>query len=75
MMASLLSISRRRSTVAAASGAAFRRLARGPNTDTAIYGGRDVRNAAGMETLKGSPIPEVTLVVPTFAAVFLVPEE
>jgi hypothetical protein len=57
------------------SGAAFRRLARGPNTDTAIYGGRDVRNAAGMETLKGSPIPEVTLVVPTFAAVFLVPEE
>ena len=28
-----------------------------PNTDAAIYGGRDVRNAAGMETLTGSNHP------------------
>ena len=44
------------------------------NTDAAIYGGSDVGNAGGVETLKDSTIPEVTLVAPPLAAVFLVPE-
>jgi 1,4-alpha-glucan branching enzyme len=44
------------------------------NTDAGIYGGRDVGNAGGVETLKDSAIPEVTLVVPPLAAIFLVPE-
>jgi 1,4-alpha-glucan branching enzyme len=44
------------------------------NTDAAIYGGSDVGNAGGVETLKDSTIPEVALVVPPLAAVFLVPE-
>ena len=44
------------------------------NTDAAIYGGSDVGNAGGVETLKDSTIPEVSLVAPPLAAVFLVPE-
>jgi 1,4-alpha-glucan branching enzyme len=44
------------------------------NTDAGIYGGRDVGNAGGVETLKDSSIPEVALVVPPLAAVFLIPE-
>jgi len=44
------------------------------NTDAAIYGGSDVGNAGGVETLKNSTVPEVSLVAPPLAAVFLVPE-
>jgi 1,4-alpha-glucan branching enzyme len=44
------------------------------NTDAAIYGGSDVGNAGRVETLKDSTIPEVSLVAPPLAAVFLVPE-
>jgi 1,4-alpha-glucan branching enzyme len=44
------------------------------DTDAALSGGSDVGNAGGVETLKDITIPEVTLVVPPLAAVFLIPE-
>ena len=44
------------------------------NTDAAIYGGTNVGNAGAVKTLDHGPIPEVSLVVPPLAAVFLVPE-
>ena len=44
------------------------------NTDAAVYGGSDVGNGGGVNTLNQHPIPEVNLVVPPLAAIFLVPE-
>ena len=48
----------------------FRRLA----GDAAIYGGSDVGNGGGVSTLDEGTVPEVNLVVPPLAAIFLVPE-
>jgi 1,4-alpha-glucan branching enzyme len=44
------------------------------NTDSAIYGGNNVGNGGGVNTLDEGEIPEVSLVVPPLAAVFFVPE-
>jgi 1,4-alpha-glucan branching enzyme len=44
------------------------------NTDAALYGGSDVGNAGAVDTLDESTVPEVSLVVPPLAAIFLVPE-
>jgi 1,4-alpha-glucan branching enzyme len=44
------------------------------NTDAAIYGGTDTGNAGGVSTLHGGAVPEVSLVVPPLAAIFLVPD-
>ena len=44
------------------------------NTDAAIYGGSNVGNGGPVKTLEHGPIPEVSLVIPPLAAVFLVPE-
>jgi 1,4-alpha-glucan branching enzyme len=44
------------------------------NTDSAIYGGSDVGNGGAVNTLDEGDIPEVSLVVPPLAAIFLVPE-
>jgi 1,4-alpha-glucan branching enzyme len=44
------------------------------NTDAAMYGGSDVGNGGEVNTLNQHPIPEVSLVVPPLAAIFLVPE-
>jgi 1,4-alpha-glucan branching enzyme len=44
------------------------------NTDAALYGGSDVGNAGTVDTLDEGTVPEVNLVVPPLAAVFLVPE-
>ena len=44
------------------------------NTDSALYGGSDVGNGGGVDTLSGGDIPEVSLVVPPLAAIFLVPQ-
>jgi 1,4-alpha-glucan branching enzyme len=44
------------------------------NTDAAVYGGTNVGNAGAVKTLGHGPIPEVSLVLPPLAAVFLVPE-
>ena len=44
------------------------------NTDAAIYGGSDVGNGGSVKTLDDGPVPEVSLVVPPLAAVFLVPQ-
>jgi 1,4-alpha-glucan branching enzyme len=44
------------------------------NTDAAIYGGSNVGNAGEVNTLNDHPVPEVNLVVPPLAAIFLVPE-
>jgi 1,4-alpha-glucan branching enzyme len=44
------------------------------NTDAAIYGGTNVGNAGAVSTLDEGPIPEVSLVIPPLAAIFLVPE-
>ena len=43
------------------------------NTDSAHYGGSNVGNGGGVDTLSGE-IPEVSLVVPPLAAIFLVPQ-
>ena len=43
------------------------------NTDADIYGGTNVGNAGGVNTLQEGAVPEVSLVVPPLAAVFLVP--
>ena len=44
------------------------------NTDAAIYGGTNIGNAGAVKTLDHGSIPEVSLVIPPLAAVFLVPE-
>ena len=44
------------------------------NTDAAVYGGSNVGNGGAVNTLDNMPIPEVNLVIPPLAAIFLVPE-
>jgi 1,4-alpha-glucan branching enzyme len=44
------------------------------NTDAALYGGSDAGNAGAVDTLNEGMVPEVSLVVPPLAAIFLVPE-
>jgi 1,4-alpha-glucan branching enzyme len=44
------------------------------NTDSALYGGSNVGNGGAVSTLDEGTIPEVSLVVPPLAAIFLVPE-
>jgi 1,4-alpha-glucan branching enzyme len=44
------------------------------NTDSSVYGGSNVGNAGAVSTLDEGTIPEVSLVIPPLAAVFLVPE-
>jgi 1,4-alpha-glucan branching enzyme len=44
------------------------------NTDAAIYGGSNTGNAGEVNTLNDHPVPEVNLVIPPLAAIFLVPE-
>jgi 1,4-alpha-glucan branching enzyme len=44
------------------------------NTDSALYGGSDVGNGGAVTTLDEGAIPELSLVVPPLAAIFLVPE-
>jgi 1,4-alpha-glucan branching enzyme len=44
------------------------------NTDASIYGGTNVGNGGAVRTLDHGPIPELSLVIPPLAAVFLVPE-
>jgi 1,4-alpha-glucan branching enzyme len=44
------------------------------NTDAQIYGGTNLGNGGAVNTLSQGPIPEVSLVIPPLAAVFLVPE-
>jgi 1,4-alpha-glucan branching enzyme len=44
------------------------------NTDAAVYGGGNVGNAGEVNTLNQHPVPEVSLVIPPLAAIFLVPE-
>jgi 1,4-alpha-glucan branching enzyme len=44
------------------------------NTDSALYGGTNIGNAGAVGALDEGTIPEVSLVVPPLAAIFLVPE-
>jgi 1,4-alpha-glucan branching enzyme len=44
------------------------------NTDAAVYGGSNVGNGGTVRTLEGGGIPELSLVVPPLAAIFLIPE-
>jgi 1,4-alpha-glucan branching enzyme len=44
------------------------------NTDSELYGGGNVGNAGAVRTLDEGMIPEVSLVIPPLAAIFLVPE-
>jgi 1,4-alpha-glucan branching enzyme len=44
------------------------------NTDAAIYGGTNTGNGGAVRTLEHGTIPEVSLVIPPLAAIFLVPE-
>ena len=44
------------------------------NTDAAQYGGSNVGNMGAVRTLDHGVTPEVSLVVPPLAALFLVPE-
>jgi 1,4-alpha-glucan branching enzyme len=44
------------------------------NTDSALYGGSNVGNGGAVNTLEDGTIPEVSLVVPPLAAIFLVPQ-
>jgi 1,4-alpha-glucan branching enzyme len=44
------------------------------NTDSALYGGTNVGNSGGVHTLHEGEVPEVSLVVPPLATIFLVPE-
>ncbi len=44
------------------------------NTDAAIYGGTDVGNAGAVKALSQDATPEVSLVIPPLAALYLVPE-
>jgi 1,4-alpha-glucan branching enzyme len=43
------------------------------NTDAAVYGGSNTGNGGEVNTLNDHPVPEVSLVVPPLAAIFLVP--
>jgi 1,4-alpha-glucan branching enzyme len=45
------------------------------NTDSALYGGSNVGNGGSVNTLDAGTIPEVSLVVPPLAAIFLIPEQ
>jgi 1,4-alpha-glucan branching enzyme len=44
------------------------------NTDADVYGGSNVGNGGTVTTLEGTEIPELSLVVPPLAAIFLIPE-
>ena len=44
------------------------------NTDSEVYGGTNVGNGGAVRTLEQGQIPEVSLVIPPLAAIFLVPE-
>jgi 1,4-alpha-glucan branching enzyme len=44
------------------------------NSDSALYGGSNIGNAGAVRTLAEGAVPEVSLVVPPLAAIFLVPE-
>jgi 1,4-alpha-glucan branching enzyme len=44
------------------------------NTDAALYGGSNVGNAGAVNASPGGGVPEVSLVIPALAAIFLVPE-
>jgi 1,4-alpha-glucan branching enzyme len=44
------------------------------NTDSQRYGGANIGNGGTVKTLDEGAIPEVSLVVPPLAAIFLVPE-
>jgi 1,4-alpha-glucan branching enzyme len=44
------------------------------NTDSALYGGSNVGNGGTVSTLDGGGVPELSLVVPPLAAIFLIPE-
>jgi 1,4-alpha-glucan branching enzyme len=44
------------------------------NTDSELYGGANVGNGGGVRALGGGMVPEVSLVVPALAAIFLIPE-
>jgi 1,4-alpha-glucan branching enzyme len=44
------------------------------NTDAAIYGGTNTGNGGAVHTLPHGSVPEVSLVIPPLAALFLVPE-
>jgi 1,4-alpha-glucan branching enzyme len=44
------------------------------NTDAVLYGGTNVGNGGAVRTLDGGEIPEVSLVVPPLAAIFLAPD-
>ena len=55
-------------------GAVRRHLARGPQYRCGRYGGSNVGNAGAIRTLDEGSVPEVSLVIPPLAAIFLVPE-
>jgi 1,4-alpha-glucan branching enzyme len=44
------------------------------NSDAALYGGSNVGNAGAVSTVVTSDSPELSLVLPPLAAIFLVPE-
>ena len=44
------------------------------NTDSALYGGSNLGNEGEVRTLDEGAVPEVSLVVPPLATIFLVPE-
>jgi 1,4-alpha-glucan branching enzyme len=44
------------------------------NTDSALYGGSNIGNGGTVSTLDGGGVPELNLVVPPLAAIFLIPE-
>ena len=44
------------------------------NTDSELYGGSNTGNGGRVRTLDTGPVPEVSLVIPPLAAIFLVPE-
>jgi len=44
------------------------------NSDSALYGGSNIGNEGAVRTLHEGTVPEVSLVVPPLAAIFLVPE-
>jgi 1,4-alpha-glucan branching enzyme len=45
------------------------------NTDATDYGGSGVGNGGGVSTSNNEVMPELSLVVPPLAAIFLVPED
>ena len=63
-----------RASVIVTSNKPFGRWGEVLNTDATVYGGSDAGNGGGVDTLDESTIPEVSLVVPPLAAIFLVPE-